>query len=942
MRILNAPRRTGSPRFTPRQLIRLAPSDDGGLDLCFGDLREVPLEALVLAAVVNPRFERKPTLSLVLLVRWQPRPFRVAAEDVDFEAFGTEEDTLEASLRVFVGHLGDRHSDLLISTETAAFLRGTPVQEVPEVELAGLATSWLAALNPRLAEQHALLPEAPDKPEPKAPPQPAPSIASIDSIASIASTDSITSTDPSPEEPSAAEPPPLPEPPITSGLGPQNPAAPPPLLPPYGPSLQYGVDRLNTVTRGLGDALPKVAASAGRRLGLLLTAVGMAIPALVYLSVIGVLGFIAYNYARRGIRLLEVSEQGERLWTISDLGFIIPVALCLLFLLTLLEPLLVRRASPAPPRSLERAQETVLFSFVERLARTVGAPLPKVIEVTTDADLGLQREPRRRGGRLVLTLGLPLVAGLTLEQFAGLLARECTTYVRRPGNALLRLIRRADDRFDQLLADCTDLQEKRREGVGQLVGNVGLTPLVDGALFLVFGLTRSLIALLTRVTGVLRGFAEQSLAQDAALYQEQLVGSEVARTTESWAATLRSAQRRVLLGFDASRPIAPPPDHLPAQVVLLALEEKAAHGGGPHAAEPPPQENKARFRSALPATVLFHDFLRPARQLTSDFYRSLERPLYELEPIARFLEHHDHLATEDAAAQRFFGGALLRRRAIPVSASLPKDERPWPRRVAALATAREQFNAGLPNYRHLLVQFDRAASYQEAAREAQGLMAAGLTLEPDAFGLKEWSLELAQTMENKARAHLQQARNLAKDHNMKAGRCLMSALTLLTTPDLPARLPAAADWAQQAPQLLAALAAVNRVFPHFLRLANATSLLTALEERSQDLSGDERLRLSEQISLETAKLEEPLATLRQALLQEKNLFHHHGFDLNLAIRGLPADPRTAGRDLLRRVHQHYRRCLSRLAWIAEQLERAADLPPLPEVEPIVESRPWRF
>lgn len=923
MRILAAERRAGSPRFTPRQLIRLAPTPSGALDLCFGTLRQVPLEALVLVAVVVPVIERKPVLSLVLILRDQPRPFRVAARDIDFEAFASEEDSLEACLRVLLGHLGDRHSDLLISTETAAFLRGTPVPQVQEVELANLASSWLTALDPSLEDAHPLLPEGIDKPQPAPPPLP--------EVPTAPSSPESANKEATPSEPPKATP-----------LGPQNPNPPPPLLPPFGPSLSYGVDRLDTITRGLGEPLPRVVVSAQRRLTFLLTALGIMIPAMLYLTAIGALGYTAWRYAGRGTRLFEVSDQGERLWNIADLAFVIPVAVCLLFLLTLLEPLLVHRPPPPAPRLLERGRNSVFFSFLERLARTVGAAVPKLIEVTTDADLGLHRQPRRRGGRLVLTLGLPLIAGLTLEQFAGLLTGEFTAFLRRPESFAVRFVRWVDDRFGQLLADCTDLQEKRKAGVGQLVGRVGLTPLVDLLLFLVFGLTRALISLLVWITSRLRGFLEQELAKDASTNQEQLVGTSVAAATTLWASALRQAQRQVVLGFDESRfDASPPPDHLPAQVVLLALDEWAARGTSATSDPKGEEGTQPKFRSTLPATVLFQDFNQQARRLTAEFYSGLKRPRFELEPFADFVERQNHLAREKQAAERFFGGALLVERALPVAPALPADPRELPQQAAALAAARQKFTAALPNHRHLLTQFDRAASYRQAAREAQLLMSGGLTLEPQDFGLEEWTPEAAQAMEKTASAHLRQAQALLKNHEMQAGRRLMSALTLLSNADISKRC-GAADWLPQVPLLLSALAAVNRAFPHLLHLSRLTNLVLALKDKSQDKSGTERRRLDELLSLETAKLQTPLSTLRQALLQEKDLFHQHGFDLELATDGIPADLISASRDVLQRVHRHYQRCLSRLGWMAERLEQAAGLPPLPEVEALAKSRPWRF
>ena len=907
MHILKAPRRAGSPRYTPREIIRLRRSEEGQLDLSLEGLHQVAPTDLVLAAVVakGRPLDKDKDLILLLVIRGQTRPVRVKAKGIAYDQFpGGEKDSIEDSLRAFFSYLDQQNSALRVTEETVTFLRGGQATDVLEVDFASLATSWLAALDPRLEEEHPLLLDPSALPLLPAP-----------SNEESTVPDRTTITD----------------------FGPGSQAPAPPLLAPSPEKLTYGVQRLEAATEGLGVPLPEVEVSMRRRLQLIPWTLGMVLPFLIYLAVVGSIGFVTYRYAREAVDLFEVSDQGERFWSLGDLDFMIPMGFFLLFLITFLEPLFVRRQPPRNPRALDRGKEMVLFSFMDRLARTLGAPAPKAIELTTDADVGVHRRPRRQGGQFTLTLGLPLLAGLSLEQLAAIVTQELAAFIRRPGQRSILFIRRVDDRFNQLVADCADLQDKRRVGIEQLVRRAGATRLMDSILSLLFGITQRFFDSLARITGFFRTRAELWLSADIREYQESLVGSSVVETTETWSQEIYQAQQRLMLEFNDTQVEAPPPDHLPAQVVLFALEARAA-SEDPSTPPAIPTGPKARYRSNLPASLLFHGFVDTARQLTRDFYGGLESPRYDLEPFAEYLHRHSGLLDDELAAQRFFGGALLRRRALPVAATVPEDRRSIQQQMAALTSARKNFDEGLTRFRHLLTQVDRAAAFRMASREARALMSVGIREDAQAFGISEWTPQAAEAMEQKALNFLRQATPMLKDHEKQAGRCLMSSLVFLS----PTQDEDTSDWAQQAPKLLASLTAVNRTFPLLLRLSDQTALLVALRERQKGLKGESRLLLDPLLERETAALGQGLEELHRAFIHERHHFHFDGFDLNLAIWGVPGDTLEVARDLLRRVHSHYRACLSRLAAMAESIERTMGFDTPTHRTPLEESRPWPF
>ena len=92
---------------------------------------------------------------------------------------------------------------------------------------------------------------------------------------------------------------------------------------------------------------------------------------------------------------------------------------------------------PPPPDAgtgLSRLDEPALFAFVDRLADKVGCPRPDIIRLNLDVNASAYYETSFFGSRrrpFTLTLGLPLVGGLTLTQLAGVIAHELGHFGQR-------------------------------------------------------------------------------------------------------------------------------------------------------------------------------------------------------------------------------------------------------------------------------------------------------------------------------------------------------------------------------------------------------------------------------------------------------------------------------------------------------------------------------
>ncbi len=155
----------------------------------------------------------------------------------------------------------------------------------------------------------------------------------------------------------------------------------------------------------------------------LVTAV-MVLMVLLYLAIVaGAAGGLIWH-ATHHLSLVSGPRSGG---IIRWLLYLTPTIILLLLVLFLLKPLLARRAPQARPLPLDPQVEPLLYGFVSKICEATGAPMPACVCLDCSVNASAGFGPVTSDGRkpeLTLTLGLVLVAGLTLQQFAGVVAHE--------------------------------------------------------------------------------------------------------------------------------------------------------------------------------------------------------------------------------------------------------------------------------------------------------------------------------------------------------------------------------------------------------------------------------------------------------------------------------------------------------------------------------------
>ena len=199
------------------------------------------------------------------------------------------------------------------------------------------------------------------------------------------------------------------------------------------------------------------------RVGLVLVALAMVALPLLYVALVAAVG--------AGI-WLAVDAMTES-WKHPTAGIVIVSILGGTVVLFLVKPLLAKpgRASARKPLALRRDRHPLLFAFVDKLCDAVGAPRPK--EIRADCDLNASAGFHGRGdlvrGSRVLTVGLPLMAGMSLSQFAGVLAHEFGHFAQGTGTRLSWLIRTINQWFARVVYE-RDAWDARLDGMTKIWG----------------------------------------------------------------------------------------------------------------------------------------------------------------------------------------------------------------------------------------------------------------------------------------------------------------------------------------------------------------------------------------------------------------------------------------------------------------------------------------
>jgi Zn-dependent protease with chaperone function len=563
--------------------------------------------------------------------------------------------------------------------------------------------------------------------------------------------------------------------------------------------------------------------------GLAVVAFAMVLLPAIYLALIALAGWgVLYHLTHNGWLLSGSGGGIGRL--IVYLGPAVAGGILVFFML---KPLFARRAGATEPLSLAPAKEPLLFGFVQRICQLVRAPMPCRIDVDcqVNASASLRRGFWSRD--LVLTVGLPLAAGLDMRQFAGVLAHEFGHFAQGAGMRLTYVIRNINFWFARVVyeRDQWDMElERAAKSIDLRLGVV--LHAARGCVWV----TRRILWALMHAGHAISCFMLRQMEYDADRYESKVAGSDAFESTAERLRVLNVAAQVAFEDVRQSWAGHRLPENLPLLIghkaTSLSADIRQKLAGATGSAKTgwfdthPCDADRVKaaralnepgvFRVTQPAAELFADFAETSNAVTRHQYEKhweLEFSAHDLVPSEEMLRESAASAEADAAIRRFCGSVN-----ISLAPLLTGTE-------AAAAADRESAVARWREAREkserLRIEAEQASA--ECVRHQQQLIgfvtarhltAAGFRVEAKEFGLPDYATSVAE-QETAAKFAIEEASNAVEQEIEK----LEAFLTALRTRVLLAlRLAALSATGERAAHsevetLLKALAAVGPTMP---------------------------------------------------------------------------------------------------------------------------------
>ena len=700
------------------------------------------------------------------------------------------------------------------------------------------------------------------------------------------------------------------------------------------------------------------------RLWVAIVAGVMVLLPLAYVAIIGLIVAGLVYHAIHHVTIFQALGTQRNALKAAALIYITPLIAGAVVVALMLKPLFARPARGPKQRTLEPGDEPLLYAFVDGVCTTVGAPRPARIAVDCRVNASAHREGGLLGvlgGELVLTIGLPFAAGVTLKQFAGVLAHEFGHFSQGAGMRLYALIMRINlwfarvvyqrDEWDETLAAWSS------EGQGFIVLLVAIVRLA-------VWLTRRILWVLMQVGHVVSGFLSRQMEYDADRYEARMVGGAVFAETMWRFRVMSVAENGAFADLQSSWQQRRLPDNFPKLVTanipqipepLIAAFRQSMDTTRTGLFDTHPAD-KDRIARALreapgpgifpvegPATDVFRNFDALAKQSSLDMYKSSLGPgitqdqLYE---VSELVETQTAAQEGAEAAGRFFLGTWHVAQRLPLPAEAPHAPADLTAANRALVQARNEVQAARGDCLEAAERADAIRKRLYLADVALIFLKTGVPVKPADFELKAATTQAAESARDRAEAELRQVDAACEPFAAAAARRLTQVLGLLEAKPVVGRVtegPARRDEARALYHCAAHLAA--NVAPQFARLAHARSVLLGTLQAYQAGKDPKNQPLVNAVLRAAAGLRDRLEESRWKLGDAIDYpFEHADENVTLAKFAFPpllpekddiSGLLEAGGEALDRVSGLYQRALGRLAVTAEEVERALGLPPIP-------------
>lgn len=463
------------------------------------------------------------------------------------------------------------------------------------------------------------------------------------------------------------------------------------------PTSQEMTARVKAAFTG-GVARPGV--SPGYRLGMLLVLLGLVMLPLIYLALIaGSCWLVVWHFQHDHVWIARATgfdgRHNGRVTLMVTMAYVGVGLAGIIFVLFLIKPLFAPPAKEPPPVTLDPISQPALFALIQQICAAIGAPMP--VEVQVDCRVNASASFRRGlasffSNDLVLTIGMPLVAGLTVRQLAAVLAHEFGHFAQGGAMRLDYLLRSINHWFCHVVQE-RDGWDERLERLA--AGESWLSFVIGHSSRGMLWIGRGVLGCLMKAGGAMSGFMSRQMEFDADAHAARVTGSQeivgalmrlraldhaegvMAEEMLQWLKDHGNLPDNIPLRVQAHE--RDMPDHLRQKLVKNAL---AADTEWWHT-HPCLRERRDKlatlkapgiFHLDAPGTHLFADFKGLCQTVSAYWYEvelGLDLNHVDLINVDQHEEATDHRKACDAAIADIFGTEPSSYRLLPFPADLP-------------------------------------------------------------------------------------------------------------------------------------------------------------------------------------------------------------------------------------------------------------------------------
>ncbi len=697
--------------------------------------------------------------------------------------------------------------------------------------------------------------------------------------------------------------------------------------------------------------------SGGYRVALLVVTLVMILLPIVYLALIVGLATGVGSYAYYGSDVLRNDQGNARVSTGALVAYFGPLMIGTIGVLFMIKPLFARSAEVDRRRSLDRRSDPALFAFVERLCKAVHAPKPKRIDVNCDVNASASF---RRGmwsiflsNDLVLTIGMPLVAGLTVRQFGGVLAHEFGHFSQGFGMRLTYIVRSISFWFARVVYQRDRWDEALKHMARTLDFRIGIV--LHLARVFVW-LTRRILWCLMMLGNIVSCYLLRQMEFDADLHEIRFAGSDafiqtaenLRRLGVAYQQSLAEQQQFFLdgkLANDMPRLTQLNRDdqdqRLIEQIAKSTNEEKPSwHDTHPtdlqRIAQAQRQQELGIFHLEAPASILFADYASVCRMVTIDFFKEVfEEKLKSkmLFPVDQLVSHKTATKEARQALLRQFGVYFRTPRIMSFTVAETTNSDPQ-ELLKQLRKSRDTMIRLLASYDALSKEFDQTDSKWLSCQQVSMLQSMGAKLKQSDFEVPVGSAQVSTSAADGFRRQLATMNDQLRPLEAAFEQRVAAAVRLVAFPLVKSKIGASAmSLVDRAALTLVCLDKLQAAYGDIAKMRNEYACLGLLLQCAQgkdvgEKTAQEAIRLSESLAM-------ALQVLHDRFQSVEFPFEHAEGRLTMSqylVPSVPAkdeigDVLRAAEKCLEQYHYVYFRGLGSLALIVQHVESALGLPP---------------